>query len=149
METDLLTSLIDQKLASLEQIRQLSRRQSDLVARGEMTGLMNVLSVKQSLIIELTKLERQLDPFREQDPDSRQWRTPADRLHCRQLAERCSALLQEIMLIEKQCELELRARRDDVAHKLESIQHAAHARAAYIEFAPQHGACQLDLTSDK
>ena len=49
METDLLTSLIDQKLASLEQIRQLSRRQSDLIARGEMTGLMNVLSVKQNI----------------------------------------------------------------------------------------------------
>ena len=52
------------------------------------------------------------------------------------------------MLIEKQCESELRARRDDVANRLETIQHAAHARAAYIEFAPQHGPRQLDLSSD-
>lgn len=149
METDLLTSLIGKKHDLLESIRQLSRRQSDLICRGEMVSLMNVLSAKQTLIVELTNIERQIDPFREQDPDSRAWRSPADRLHCRQLAERCAALLQDIMLVEKQSEAELRTRRDDVAHKLDNIQHAAHARAAYVEFGSHLGMSQLDLTSDK
>lgn len=149
METDLLTSLIGKKHDVLEKIRQLSRRQTEFVTQGEMTGLMNVLSVKQTLIVELTQLERQLDPFREQDPDRRTWRSAEDRIRCRQVAERCTALLQEIMLIEKQSEAELRTRRDDVAQKLDTIQHAAHARAAYANFAPHVTTSQLDLTSDK
>lgn len=149
METDLLASLIGQKHEVLEKLRQLSRRQSDLIQGADMTGLMNVLAVKQLLINQLTDLEQRLNPFRDQDPDQRVWRSHEERTRCRQMSERCAAMLQEVMLIEKQCEGELRTRRDDVAHRLDTSHFAAEARAAYVDFGHSVPAGQLDLTSER
>ncbi len=148
MDTDLLASLIDKKLVVLERLRQLSRRQPELVQGGDMTALLAVLGAKQTLLNELHALERQIDPFREEDPDRRQWRSSADRVRCRQASERCESLLQEVMLIEKQCETSLCQRRDEVANKLKEFHHAAHATSAYVDFAPHVTASQLDLMSE-
>ena len=77
METDVLAELIGKKLAVLEQLRGLSRRQSDLIADGDIQRLLAVLSAKQTLLAELQKLQQRLEPFRKQDPDARVWRIPA------------------------------------------------------------------------
>ena len=77
MDTDLLASFIGKKHDVLEQLRQLSRRQMDLIGEGDMTGLLSVLNVKQNLLVALQAVERDLDPFRQQDPDQRTWRTVA------------------------------------------------------------------------
>ncbi len=118
LETDLFAELIGKKLAVLEQLRDLSRRQSDLIADSDMERLFAVLSAKQTLLSELQKLQKRLEPFRQQDPESRRWRTPADRERCRQLRERSESLLGEILLVEKQCESEMARRRDDVVSRL-------------------------------
>ena len=148
MDTDLLASFIGKKHDVLEQLRQLSRRQMDLIGEGDMTGLLSVLNVKQNLLVALQAVERDLDPFRQQDPDQRPWRTVADRQRCRQVSDRCDALLQEVMLIEKQSEAALRHRRDAVAHRLQGMHSASHARAAYVETLPPTMS-QFDLTSDR
>lgn len=149
MDTDLLASFIDKKLVVLEQLRQLSRRQPDLIQEGDMTSLLAILGAKQTLLNELHALDRKIDPFRAEDPDQRQWRSHADRLRCRQASERCEALLQEVMLIEKQCESSLCQRRDEVAHRLQEFHHAAHSHSAYVDFAPHMTSSQLDLTSER
>ena len=74
METDVLADLIGKKLAVLEQLRDLSRRQSDLIADGDIQRLLSVLSAKQTLLAELQKLQQRLEPFRKQDPEARTWR---------------------------------------------------------------------------
>ena len=148
MQTDLLASLIDKKLVVLERLRQLSLRQPELIQEGDMTSLLTILGAKQTLLNELHALEREIDPFRAEDPDQRVWRSTDDRLRCRQASERCETLLQEVMLIEQQCESSLSKRRDDVADKLKEFHHAAHATAAYVDFAPHMATSQLDLMSE-
>ncbi len=146
-ETDLLAELIGKKLAILEQLRDLSRRQSDLIADDEIQRLLSLLSAKQTLLAELQKLQKRLDPFRKQDPDARVWRSPADRERCRQLAERCETLLGEIMLVEKQSEAEMARRRDDAVARLRGAHSSAEATRAYIN-APIPSRSLFDLSSE-
>lgn len=147
MNTDLLAELIDKKHHVLEQLRQLSRRQTELIDQGDMTRLIRLLAAKQKLLGDLQSLESELHPFRDEDPESRQWRTPDARARCRQTAERCEALLGEIMLIEKQSESELTQRRDTVAAQLQGAHAASHATRAYTQSPPARSR-QLDVTSE-
>jgi flagellar biosynthesis/type III secretory pathway chaperone len=145
--TDLLADLIGKKHAVLEQLRDLSRRQSDLIAETNMSRLLTVLSAKQTLLSELQKIQNQLEPYRQQDPESRRWRSPEDRERCSQLAQRCEALLGEIMVVEKQSEAELVQRRDDAMARLEKTHSSAQATDAYTS-SPFPIRRHLDLSSD-
>ena len=148
IETDLLVELITKKHDVLVQLRELSRRQSDLIAEGQMSKLLNLLATKQTLLNQVQQFDRQLAPFREQEPEDRVWRRPEDRLHCRQVAQRCESLIGEIMIVEKQSEAELTVRRDQVAAKLQGMHTASEARKAYSDpNRPNFGS--LDLTSQK
>lgn len=147
IETDVLAELIGKKLAVLEQLRGLARRQSDLIADGDIQRLLAVLSAKQTLLAELQKLQHRLAPFRAQDPEARTWRSPQDRHRCRQLVERCEAVLSEVMLIEKQSEAEMAQRRDAAQSALEESHSCAEATRAYIRpSVPPRGS--IDLSSD-
>jgi flagellar biosynthesis/type III secretory pathway chaperone len=148
LDTDLFAELIGKKLAVLEQLRDLSRRQTDLIADGDMERLFAVLSAKQTLLSELQRVQKRLEPFRQQDPEARRWRTPADRERCRQLRERSELLLGEILLVEKQCESEMARRRNDVATRLHSVRLSADAAHAYSQqHVPHHSI--LDLSSEQ
>jgi flagellar biosynthesis/type III secretory pathway chaperone len=146
IDTDVLAELIGKKLGVLEQLRSLSRRQSDLIAAGDIQRLLSVLSAKQTLLSELQKLQQRLEPYRQQDPESRVWRTPQDRDRCRRLVERCEALLGEVMLIEKQSESEMAQRRDAALARLQESHSSVEATRAYLRpSAVQRGS--LDLSS--
>ncbi len=110
----------------------MSRRQSDLIADGDIQRLLSVLSAKQTLLSELQKVQQRLEPFRQQDPESRTWRSLPDRQRCRTLVERCEALLGEIMMIEKQSESEMAQRRDAALSRLQESHSSAEATRAYI-----------------
>lgn len=145
--TDGLAELIAAKRDILEQVRQLSRQQSADVASGELTRLLTILAAKESLLRRLFAVERKLDPYREEDPEARRWRSPEARRRCQQDAERCESLLSEIMLLEKQSESDLRSRRDETAQQLEGLQSAGEARRAYaFPMVPQPS--HLDLSSE-
>jgi len=148
LETDLLTELIGKKLAVLEQLRDLSRRQSDLIADDNIQRLLSLLSSKQKLLNELQKIQKRLEPFREQDPQSRRWRRPADRERCRQLVERSEALLGEIMLVERQSESEMARRRDHAMAQLQKVNSSAAATRAYIDSSSPRQSV-LDLHSEE
>lgn len=145
--TDLMTDLIGRKHGVLEQLRDLSRRQSDLIADADMARLLSVLSAKQTLLAELQRIQQRLEPFRKQDPEQRKWRCPEDRQRCALLVQRCENLLGEIMLVEKQSEAELVHRRDAAVTRLEHSRSSAAAARAYLAPPPpQHR--NLDLSSD-
>ncbi len=148
METDLLANLIDQKHEVLSQLGELSRRQLALAAaEGDMTPLLSVLGVKQQLLGRLTTIERQLDAFREQEPESRLWRSAADRTRCARAAEQCRTLLAELTSLEKQGLNDLLGRRDAAAARLKAAGAATQAREAYAGAAAPR-ASHLDLTSE-
>lgn len=145
LDTGTLAGFLDRKLEVLRQLRQLAGRQTELIEAGDMSALMRLLASKQVLLLEMQRLEGQLDPFRAQEPDERVWATPAARERSRQVASACERLLAELMQIEKASETEMSRRRDEVSARLHDAGTAARARHAYDE---RHlvGGGQLDLS---
>jgi hypothetical protein len=147
LPTDRLADLINAKRDLLEQLRQLARQQNEHIAAGEMSTLINVLAAKEMLLRNLFAVERQIDPFRQEDPEQRIWRNPEARRRCQVVAERCESLLAELMLLEKQSETDLQRRRDETAKRLDLAHSALEARRAYAPHT-RPASAQLDLSSE-
>lgn len=147
METDFLAKLVDLRHDVLVQLRQLARQQAVVIHEADMTRLLSLLGIKQRLLNELQNFERQLEPFRSQDPDQRIWRTPADRQRCREVAERSESLLGEIVLVERECETNLIQRRDHAAVLLQGAHSAARATQGYAVPLESRGS-QLDVSCE-
>lgn len=147
LETDILADLIRRKHECLVELRDLGRQQDTLICGEDINQLLQLLGVKQRLLEILQQVERDLTPFRGQDPEARTWRAESDRETCAQQLRQCEALLADIVQQEKQSELHLRLRRDETASQLQGF-HAAHAaRGAYTS--QSTNTCgQLDLTSE-
>ena len=129
--TDCLMELIAAKLQVVELLAGLARRQLELAEGGQMAPLLKLLAAKQTVLDQLQRLERGLDPFRGEDPDRRVWRDPADRERCQTQALRASQLLAEAMSLDKRSEAAMLRRREAAAAALEEVQAAADARSAY------------------
>ena len=148
METDRLTELIRQKLDVLTQLRDLSLRQIELVdADDGLDLLLRLLTAKQQLLNCLTALERQLDPFREQDPESRRWRSTLDRQRCADTSQCCRDLLEEVKQLEQKAMGSLTERRNNMAMQLQSTSSAAEAHNAYTQQSRTRENC-FDFTSE-
>jgi hypothetical protein len=146
-ETNVLAELIGSKHACLVQLHELGRRQLDLIDRGDMTALLDLLVAKQRSILKLQQLETALDPFRRQDPQQRRWPSPEDRSRCAEQLQQCQTLLSEIIDQEKRSERALVRRRDDLATRLQGTHLADQARGAYSAQA-HNELSQLDLLTD-
>ncbi|HZN33028.1 MAG TPA: hypothetical protein VFB80_04385 [Pirellulaceae bacterium] len=129
--TERLAALIAAKRQVLELLTRLSRRQLELIAGGDTPALLKLLTAKDKVLAQLQLLERQLDPFRSENPDERVWSSPAARTACQQEADRASALLAEAMQLERQAEAAMIGRRDAAAAAVASAQVASDAAAAY------------------
>jgi hypothetical protein len=146
LETEILADLIGAKRTCLMRLREMGRRQLELIDGGDMTALLDLLSVKQQSLVQLQRVERTLDPFRSQDPEKRHWPSPQQRQACAEQVQQCETLLAEIISQEKCSESALTRRRDEVALRLQDVHLAGQARGAYTApFQPEMG--QLDLMS--
>jgi len=130
-DTDVLAALVAAKLKILELLAQLARKQLALADQGQTTDLLKLLAAKQTVLAQLQHVERRLDPFRSQDPETRIWRSALDRQRCQEQAARCDELLAETMGVEKQGEAAMLRRRDHAASVLAGASAAADAQAAY------------------
>jgi len=147
LTTDQLAQLIARKLDVLQHLRDLSQRQTQIISEGTTQQLMRVLSAKQTLMIELHKVQEQLTPYHDQTPQSRQWPSPQARQACREQVEHCETLLREIITIERRCETQLVNRRDAVEAQLQESHCSAAATRAYLQ--PQlPPRSTFDLSSD-
>ncbi len=147
LDTDRLAELVGQKLTCLTELHEIGRRQLELVRSGEMIELLDVLAVKQRLIERLQNIERDLDPFRAQSPQSRQWRSETLRQRCCKKIQSCETIFAQIIEQEKMGETELIRRRDETAVQLDGAHRAGRARGAYSKTSPQYSG-QLDLASE-
>jgi hypothetical protein len=145
-DTSRLAKLIVGKLKILELLVQLAGRQLSLVQEGEIGDLLKLLAAKQTVLGQLQTLERQLDPFRLQDPDGRQWATPEHRTRCQEHARRCDELVAEAMRLEQRSETQLVRRRDAAATVLQGVSAAVDVQAAYarphVAATPLHLHCE-------
>ena len=110
-----------------------------------MTNLLKLLSAKQTVMDQLAKVEQQLDPFRGENPDTRDWPSTAVREACQRNVETCNELRMEIMRLEKQGEGEMVCRRDAASVQLAGMHGANEARHAYAAAAAATG---LDLSTE-
>jgi hypothetical protein len=129
--TGRLVELINGKHQVLLRLRDLGRRQTDLVASGDTTSLLKLLAVKQQLIGGLQELERELVPYYEENPERRSWQTSQQRAQCAQQAADCNELLQEIVGMEKSSAEHMTARRNEAAEQLQNVHAATQVRSAY------------------
>jgi hypothetical protein len=145
--TEFLSDRIEQKLALLGQLCDLGRRQVALIEAGDMAQLLKLLSAKQRLLAALQSLERELDPFRDEDPEARVWLSPAHRRKCAENTAACEELLRFIVEQERNSETRMRMRRDQAAARLDGAHSVAAAHRAYTaEEFPAPAAARLDLT---
>ncbi len=147
LPTDTLAELVVHKHDLLVQLRDVGLRQVELIDGGDMTQLLKLLSTKQRLLNGLQTVERELEPFRRENPDSRVWRSPSDRQRCAEQAARCEVLLAEVVEREKLSETSLLAHRDRVAVALQSAHRSAEAHHAY-DAAQYSVSRHLDLSSE-
>jgi hypothetical protein len=148
MSTKQLAELINEKHDVLLELHRLGRQQSPLIRADDIHNLLLLLSAKQGLLNQLQTVEQRLKPYRQQDPETRQWASPADRQKCADTARDCETLLAEIVRIERQSEEEMQRRRDVAAARLEEAGSAAEARQAYLR-STASGARRLDLYSGR
>lgn len=130
-DTDRLAKLIADKHACLVQLRDLGARQTELIHEGNLTALLRMFADKQRLLDDLLHLERQLDPYRDEEPELRVWKSADVRRRVSELVDQSQRLLDEILRQEQDGEAELRTRRDQVSARLQSLQVAGDAHQAY------------------
>src|SRR5215218_5167523 len=99
--TEQLSELIRKKHQILVRLRDVGQQQADMVGTGEIGSLLKLLAGKQQLIVGLQELERLLKPYYAENPDTRVWRTPAERADCARLVTECNTLLEEVVQLEK------------------------------------------------
>ncbi|GAA4424831.1 hypothetical protein [Bremerella cremea] len=133
-ETDQLVQLIDQKHEVLTQLLTLSQYQLRLAGHEQYIGdLMRVLGAKQTLIERLTRIDRTMDPFRQQDPESRVWRSASERTQCSQKAKQCEVLLSELKHMEQKSTDVVSAHRDEIAKMLRDTTSSVDSASAYTD----------------
>jgi hypothetical protein len=147
MDTDRLSQLIDAKLAVLMKLLELAQRQMAAVEDSDLSILLRLLAGKQQLVDQLQQLDGALAPYQQQDPESRRWASPEQRVRCRQQAQRCEAVLREILVVEQQAEAAVQQQRAATAQRLATMQHAAQAQRAYVT-SPAVVSSSLDLSSE-
>lgn len=147
MDTQHLAALIDNKHAVLRRLREVAQRQLALAVGGDPRPLVSLLAVKQKLLDELTSTERDLNPYREQDPQQRQWPSPQSRERCAAVSQACRDLLAEVMDLDRRATEQLRQRQQQTKVQIDAAEQAAQARSAYFASAapaPQ----QFDVASE-
>jgi hypothetical protein len=136
--TEHLARLVSAKLQVLKILVQLAERQLALVERGELTDLIKLLAAKQTVLAQLQTLERDLVPYRDDDPDAREWASPAARAACQAQATEANRAVARSLELEKRAESLMAARRDAAGEALHNLQTASDAHAAYIPTTVAH-----------
>jgi hypothetical protein len=129
--TERLAELIRKKHHVLVQLRDVGRRQLELVNGGDIATLLALLGAKQKLIGGLQALEQELAPYYAENPDDRQWASPEQRADCARQASDCNTLLEEIVVLEKAGAEKITVRRNEVASQLQQAHAATQVRSAY------------------
>lgn len=145
--TQALVDLIEHKNTILNRIYRLVDTQVETVNDSRIADLMPLLSKKQELLDEMNRVERELDPYRQEDPDQRQWSSDDARSNCAAMVDANRLLLSNILEKEQACEQELIQQREATAKKLDESMSAASAIESYQQFKkPTRGS--LDLSSE-
>lgn len=149
LSTRRLAQLVHQKSSLVIELHKVLSKQRSMIDDGDI-DLMALLAIKQKLLEALKIVDRQMDPFRQQEPDDRIWAHPAERQECREESEACEALFVQVKQMEAYCiqkMQQLQAATQDQLQSTSSARMAANAyQQGYNSAAPQRNS--LDITSE-
>lgn len=131
LKTKQLAELIHQKHQVLEQLHMIAVRQGELVETGDMPPLLKLLAAKQRLLDGLRSLEKRLEPFHAENPETRTWESAEARAACSKEAADCNQLLEAVRRLELVHEKQMLERRDAVSLQLNRAHTAHQAADAY------------------
>ena len=115
----------------LEQMLRISEKQWNIAQSGDVTFLLEILARKQRAFEMFEELERQLDPYRNIEPQDRRWDCEQDRLDCDAANRHCKKLLEDILALDTQSEAELARQKDEAHRQLQVIDTSGKAATAY------------------
>lgn len=149
LSTPRLAQLVHQKSTLVIELHKLLSRQRSMIDDGQF-DLLALLAVKQRLLEALGIVDRQMDPFRTQEPDARNWASPQERQQCRDEADQCEALFREVKQLEAYCLTKMQDLHDKAKEQLQGVDSARRAaqayEAGYQNMAPPKNS--LDLSSE-
>ncbi len=149
LTTERLAHLVHQKTVLVRELHKLVTKQQDMIRNHEV-DLIPLLAVKQRVIEALNEIDHAMDPFRQQDPETRYWKSAECRAACREQAEQCEALFRQVLLLENECNRALQEQHQKTRDQLQGAVVAGQASRAYqrtSHFANHHST-QIDLTSE-
>lgn len=131
--TQQLFDLILEQRSILLELKHFAETQFQIVQQNELGKLVSLLATKQQAIQRLQEVDRRLNPFRDQDPESRIWSSPEQRDACRRMAKECPRLLADVMKLEQAAEEVLTQQREQVTQQVDQSSARSHAASAYLQ----------------
>ncbi len=142
-----LSQLIDQRWSALNELLELSHRQTEAIDAGRMSDLMRVLSKKQAPLQQLSDIADRTRTAVDDDPALRHWASESDRQACRLLQDKCDQMHLDLLAIEAACESTLQENRSSIQTEIDQL-NASHQAA--MHYSPENSVAtsggQLDLS---
>lgn len=133
------STLIRKKEGILGELLPLSIHQLQLVRRGDITSLLNLLGQKQAVFERFEQIEKELGPFRDIEPGDRQWKNEEERVATAKAIKHCEAMLREIMEHDTQSTEELGVQKKDLEGQIRQVQYGIQVNKGYAKQSAQSG----------
>jgi len=119
------------KLHLLRSARELSIQQFEVMQSDDVATLLTVLSRKSEILDTLRTLQKDLDPYRNEQPEDRQWDSAEERLSCRKTFEEIDRLLEELTQMDNLALEQMTQQRDAMACQIAQFATAEAVQNAY------------------
>lgn len=130
LSTNRLAQLVNQKTRLVVELHRVLNKQREMIDAGQI-DLLSLLAIKQKLLDALTSVDRQMDPFRSQDPEQRLWESTEARHQCRDEAQQCEELFLQVKQMEAYCMSEMQRLQAKTQEQLQGVNSAKQAAQAY------------------
>jgi len=129
--TKRLQELGKRKRDLLHAARELSIQQVEVMQNDDIGMLLSILSRKSEILDTLATLQRDLEPYRDQKPEERQWDSSSDRAECQATFGEIDRLLEELSQMDKSALDQLTSQRDSLASQISHFTTAEVVQNAY------------------
>ena len=130
-DSEHLFHLVGQKLQLLEQLHACSGNQMQYIETDRMEAILEILAVRQRLLIEIEGIDRQIANYHVDDPEERVWPTPEMREQCREKISHCDRLVRETLEYDRIATERLTEKQSAAKQQLQQFTDTAHAQGAY------------------
>ncbi len=148
IDADDVLNRINERMEIVQLLAELTERQFDAIASGQMSALMQLLSQKQEPIARLGDISRELRIALEDTANESIWCNETQRAACRQRHKQSEMLLREVLQREAECGEVLQQQRQSLGEELLRVDNSSRASSSYARAsATSTTGGSLDLSS--